>query len=115
MPEIDENRRLLRTEMAAMDAYERLTSEQKGVVLATGALIGLYGFNEAVGSNPIGRTIKMFMTFGSQEKKRGHLCGWCGPRIIFPSRGFTCFLVIWGFTLRLFSALLFTLSLFLLF
>lgn len=53
-----------------MDAYERLTSEQKGVVLATGALIGLYGFNEAVGSNPIGRTIKMFTTFGSQEKKR---------------------------------------------
>ena len=56
--------------MAAMDAYQRLSSEQKGMVLAAGALLGLYGLNEAAGSNPIGRTFKMFTTFGSQEKKR---------------------------------------------
>jgi sterol 24-C-methyltransferase len=56
--------------MAAVDAYQRLSSEQKGMVLAAGALLGLYGLNEAAGSNPIGRTFKMFTTFGSQEKKR---------------------------------------------
>ena len=53
-----------------MEHYNRLSAEQKGVALGISALVGLYGFNKVVGNNPIGKTITMFTTFGSQEKKR---------------------------------------------
>lgn len=49
---------------------DKLSSEQKGVALAVATCVGLYGFNQAMGTNPIGRTLKLFSTFGSQEKKR---------------------------------------------
>ena len=53
-----------------IESFNKQSSQNQAAVLGAGALVAIFGLNQALGKNSIGRTAELFSLFAGQEKSR---------------------------------------------